>query len=58
MKCRHHVITHDVSFPYACTALGFRSRRLPSQEVLAASGQPCMAFEGRMGPAGGPPAKA
>lgn len=50
MKCRHHAITHDVNFPYACNAMGFRSRRLPQFEVLAASGEPCLAFERRAAP--------
>lgn len=45
MKCRHHVITHDVNFPYACQAMGFRSRQLPCREVFASSGLHCQWFE-------------
>lgn len=49
MGCRHHAITHDPAFPYACRAMGFKSRRPPCLEVLEASGEPCMAFERRPG---------
>lgn len=44
MKCRHHVITHEVAFPYLCQAMGFKSRQLPCREVLASSGMPCQLF--------------
>lgn len=30
--------------PYACEALGFKSRALPSIEVLRSDGRPCQAF--------------
>jgi len=43
-NCRHYFITHEVAFPYGCRALAFKSRRLPSHEVLAASHAPCQAF--------------
>ena len=43
-QCRHHYITHDAGFPYGCQAMGFKSRRLPCLEVLAASGHPCLMF--------------
>lgn len=43
-NCRHYFITHEVAFPYGCRALAFKSRRLPSYEVLAASDAPCQAF--------------
>jgi len=39
--CRHFVITYNQHRPYACRAFGFDSVRLPSLEVMAASGQPC-----------------
>jgi len=44
LRCRHYYITHEVTMPYGCHALGFRSRRMPCQEVLAASGVICQAF--------------
>lgn len=40
--CRFFGITHDVRQPYSCASFGFRSRRLPWQEVLSSSGQPCL----------------
>lgn len=46
-QCAHYFITHDVTFPYACRALNFRSRTLPCREVLAASGQECQYFEAK-----------
>ncbi|QRM19748.1 hypothetical protein GBK02_10190 [Dechloromonas sp. TW-R-39-2] len=47
MRCRHHLITYDTHFPYACQALGFRSRRQPSRDVLENSGMICQWFEPR-----------
>ena len=46
-QCNHYYITHDVSFPYGCRALDFKSKRKPHLDVLEASGKPCMAFEPR-----------
>ena len=39
--CRHFIVTHNVAAPYACRAFQFRSRRLPSLDVKASSGQVC-----------------
>ncbi|MHB9116646.1 MAG: hypothetical protein ACYC2R_00010 [Burkholderiales bacterium] len=47
LECKHYYITWDSSFPCGCRALGFKSRQLPCQEVLRASGEPCLAFEAR-----------
>jgi hypothetical protein len=47
MRCRHHVITHEEPFRYACQAMGFKSRQLPCREVLASSGLPCQFYEPR-----------
>ena len=47
MKCAHHIVTHDMSFPYACRAMGFKSKRLPQQEILAITGERCLAFAPR-----------
>jgi hypothetical protein len=46
-NCVHYFITHEVAFPYGCRALAFKSRRLPSHEVLAVSNAPCQAFAAR-----------
>jgi hypothetical protein len=45
MRCRHHLITHEVNFPYACQAMGFRSRQLPCRVVFGSSGLHCQLFE-------------
>lgn len=47
MKCIHHVITHDVRFPYSCGAMGFKSKRLPQFEIIAITGEACLAFQAR-----------
>ncbi|OPY93468.1 MAG: hypothetical protein A4E73_00089 [Syntrophaceae bacterium PtaU1.Bin231] len=44
-SCRHFFITHDRHFPYGCRAAGFRSRAMPSEEVYASSGMPCLLFD-------------
>ena len=38
--------------PYACEALGFKSRALPSIEVLRSDGRPCQAFTPKTNPQG------
>ena len=48
MKCTHHVITHDKRFPYACGVMGFKSRQLPQREILAITGEHCLAYEPRI----------
>lgn len=43
-KCKHLKITWQPSFPYACAALGFKSKRIPSFEVFKNSGIHCQLF--------------
>ncbi|GHT94379.1 hypothetical protein AGMMS49545_15580 [Betaproteobacteria bacterium] len=43
-ECQHYYITHDVRFPYGCRVMNFKSRHLPAQDVLAASGAHCLRF--------------
>jgi len=43
-KCAFFQITWDKAFPYGCRAMGFKSRQIPSQEVLRTSGMPCLSF--------------
>lgn len=50
--CRHYYVTHEVRFPHGCHAMGFRSALWPAQEVLNASGQPCLRHQPR-GPKSG-----
>lgn len=43
--CRHLRITWDPRLPYGCQRMGFRSRVLPSLEVLRSDGRYCGGFE-------------
>ncbi|MFH0736021.1 MAG: uracil-DNA glycosylase [bacterium] len=43
-KCKYFFITWDKNFPYGCHALGFKSKQLPSSEVLKSSGFDCLKF--------------
>jgi hypothetical protein len=47
IECNHYYITHDVSFPYGCRALDFKSKRKPHLDVLDASNKSCLAFDQR-----------
>jgi hypothetical protein len=47
MKCRHFYITWDPKFPNGCKAFGFKTQSLPSRDVLASSGKPCLTFEAK-----------
>lgn len=42
--CRHFRVTWERRCPYSCKKMGFKSARLPSEEVLAADGRGCCAF--------------
>ncbi|MEW6220324.1 MAG: uracil-DNA glycosylase [Thermodesulfobacteriota bacterium] len=44
MHCQHFYITHEVSFPYGCRVMAFKSRQLPSITVRASSGMACQLF--------------
>ncbi|MBM4233030.1 MAG: uracil-DNA glycosylase [Gammaproteobacteria bacterium] len=46
-ECQHLGVTWETVFPYLCKQMGFKSARLPSQEVLAADGHPCRAFSSK-----------
>jgi hypothetical protein len=43
--CKHFFITWDKEFPYGCRKMEFRSKRLPSEDVIEADGQRCLARE-------------
>jgi hypothetical protein len=42
--CRYLAITWDVRLPYGCKFMGFRSKMIPSLEVLRNDGRFCSAF--------------
>ncbi len=43
-NCEHYYITWDQNFPYGCKAMGFKTRKLPSQDVYESSGMDCQLF--------------
>jgi len=43
-QCRNFAITWDIKKPYGCNLMGFKSRLMPSIEVLRADGQACRGF--------------
>ncbi|MFM9990850.1 MAG: hypothetical protein ACKVOY_05390 [Burkholderiaceae bacterium] len=43
-QCRNFAITWDIKTPYGCNLMGFKSRLIPSIEVLRADGQACRGF--------------
>jgi hypothetical protein len=43
--CRFLAITWDMRLPYGCKLMGFRSRVIPSLEVLRTDGRFCVGFE-------------
>lgn len=43
-ECCHLAITWDVRLPYGCKFMGFRSKVIPSLEVLRNDGRFCSAF--------------
>ncbi|HBO14933.1 MAG TPA: uracil-DNA glycosylase [Porticoccaceae bacterium] len=42
--CVYFKITHDRHRPYGCDAMGFKSKALPSIEVIKAHGEHCLSF--------------
>lgn len=42
--CTHLQITWQPATPYACKAIGFKSKMIPSLEVFKNSGSQCMHF--------------
>ncbi|MCS6765772.1 MAG: hypothetical protein MO847_04765 [Candidatus Protistobacter heckmanni] len=45
MKCAHFYVTYEIKFPYGCKAMGFKSTRMPQEEVIASSNERCHSFE-------------
>ncbi|HSV31127.1 MAG TPA: hypothetical protein VLH40_03780 [Atribacteraceae bacterium] len=43
-QCAHFYITWEKQRPHGCRALRFKSRVLPSLEVLRSSGRRCLSF--------------
>jgi hypothetical protein len=49
-KCGYFFITWDKVRPYGCKALNFKTKKIPSQEVLNASGMECLKFAAKKEP--------
>ncbi len=47
-QCRYFGISWDTARPYSCRLMGFKSKVLPSIEVLRADGQVCRGFVAKM----------
>ena len=43
-QCRFFAVSWDPSKPYACQLMGFKTKVLPSIEVLRADGERCRGF--------------
>ena len=43
-QCRHFAVSWDPRLPYLCKLLGFKSRSVPSVEVLRLDGRACQGF--------------
>lgn len=50
-ECVHFQITHDKRRPYGCNSMGFKSKVLPSLEVISVQGHSCLAFTAKDRPA-------
>ncbi len=48
--CRHLMITWDVRKPYGCKLMGFKSKIIPSIEVLRTDGRYCGGFSAKTRP--------
>lgn len=46
-QCRFFGVSHIPATPYACRAMGFHSKMLPSIEVLRADGHFCRAYQAK-----------
>ncbi|MBL97833.1 MAG: uracil-DNA glycosylase [Legionellales bacterium] len=44
-KCNYFAVSWDPNHPYSCGAMGFKSKLLPSIEVIHSSGIICQAFK-------------
>ena len=54
-QCRHFAVSWDPGRPYLCRLMGFKSRVVPSLEVLRADGQRCRGYLPKPAQASGNP---
>ncbi len=53
--CRAYFVTYEPARPHGCRTFGFKSARLPRDEVRLSTGHECPAFEARPRPGSGTP---
>jgi len=46
-KCRFFATSWDPKLPYSCKLMGFKSRMMPAQQILAMDGRPCQGFDAK-----------
>lgn len=43
-QCEHFHVTWDTANPQGCTKFGFKTKQMPSVEILATTGRQCTFF--------------
>ncbi len=46
-QCRHFATSWDPALPYLCKLMGFKSKMLPSIQILQVDGRPCQGFDAK-----------
>lgn len=54
LHCKHYVVTWESAQPRGCRAYEFKTAEMPSDLVLASSGEPCQLFESKQSGSGRP----
>ena len=44
-QCRHFATSWDPALPYMCRLMGFKSKMLPSIQIVQLDGRPCQGFD-------------
>ena len=44
-QCKFFYVTWNKTFPYGCRAMGFKSNKIPCNDVLQASGTECLEYQ-------------
>jgi hypothetical protein len=45
LKCENFYVTWEKKFPNGCRAYGFKTKHMPSMDVLSSSGVECQLFK-------------
>jgi hypothetical protein len=46
-QCRHFATSWDPALPYMCKLMGFKSKMLPSIQIVQLDGRPCQGFDAK-----------